>query len=134
MEILRPALLHEWQTNPWLLERDVPLWISLVNNKGVVRVLIDHTKIPSNAGMNMYLMPRGFWVNLYEAIGYSHLGLGVIRPYISVVYNLGQTNPTIVDFPGIFCYTQRLSKAMVNNSEFLIPDLRRIISQYICFI
>jgi len=121
------VLVQEWQTNPWLLERNLPPWISLHRNRigDDVCLTVDKFQNP-NSWLRTRQMCHDFWFALdilvFYRSAYSHEAI-YISPERDHIY-----------FPGISTYAQRLSKAMVNNSEFLIPDLRHIVASYLHFI
>jgi len=113
-------ITREWQLNPTLLERDVPPWISfdLYQRR--------HVRITSK--QLFYFTCNDFWWAVSRLMKHELIckayGIHVTR----------EPDKTRIYFTGVEPYAQRLSQELVNDLEFLIPDLRQIIASYIFFI
>jgi len=121
------VLIQEWQSNPWLLERDVPPWFLFRVIKGRVCITVQNNESPETWNVSR-LHCSDFWFAL-ERLFYADPMLKHKGIYIDDSRDIGH-----VQFPGIQPYAQRLSQALINYQDFLLLDLRRIISQYIFFI
>jgi len=118
------VIVHEWRTNPWILERDVPPWITFDLFEGHVRISSNNIECPK-FWRDIRLHSNDFWLAM-ERLMVEFID----RPHDKPIVRVGQT----VYFSHAKPYAQQLSQALLDDSDFLILDLRRIIATFIFFI
>jgi len=120
------VILQEWQNHPWLLEQNVPPWFSFDEYEGRVRIVI--TRDPLFNWTQVRRDCNDFWFALELLM---HCCPHDWNHYYRLTF---QDSRHIIQFLDIQPYSQRLQQEFLSFKIILIPDLRRIVGQYLHFI